>query len=114
AWIDSHEGDNDVYSAMSSDGCTTWSPPLRVNDDPKNNGVWQDLVWTDFSDNGKCVVSWRDRRNGDSSGYEKGSDIYFATSSDGGKTFGNIIRLSYETAPHAKELTRPGNDVHTS
>lgn len=114
AWIDSREGDNDVYAVTSADGGATWNNALRINDDPKNNGIWQDLVWADYSDNGKCIVSWRDRRNGDSTGYEKGSDIYFAVSTDDGKTFGKNIRLSDRTAPHNKVLNSPGNDFHCS
>jgi hypothetical protein len=111
-WVDARDGDNDIYSSETTDGGQTWSEALRINDDQKNNGVWQDLVWADYSDNGKCVVSWRDRRNGDSTGYEKGSDIYFATSIDNGKSFGKNIRLSDQTASHTISLDHPGNDFH--
>jgi hypothetical protein len=112
AAIDSHNGDNDIYSTVSTDGGLNWTAPIRINDDPIGNGVWQDLVWANYSDNGKCVISWRDRRNGDSSGYEKGSDIYFAVSTDGGKSFGKNIRISDKTAPFNKVLNGSGNDFH--
>jgi len=44
------------------DGGSNWSTPIRVNDDPKNNGVVQDMVWADFSPSGSLGISWRDRR----------------------------------------------------
>jgi hypothetical protein len=112
--IDARNGDNDVFSAVTFDGGATWTSGLRVNDDPVGNGVLQDLIWATYSDNGKCVISWRDRRNGDSTGYEKGSDIYFAVSTDGGKSFGKNIRLSNTTAAWTEVLDHPGNDFHTS
>ncbi|MFI5263148.1 MAG: T9SS type A sorting domain-containing protein [Candidatus Kapaibacterium sp.] len=110
--IDSHLGDNDVFSAVTIDGGASWTAPIRINDDPVGNGVWQDLVWANYSDNGKCVISWRDRRNGDSSGYEKGSDIYFSVSTDGGKSFGKNVKLSDQTAAFNKVLNGSGNDFH--
>ncbi|MDP4220141.1 MAG: T9SS type A sorting domain-containing protein [Bacteroidota bacterium] len=113
-WPDSRDGDNDVYSSYSIDGGATWSAGLRVNDDPINNGVWQDLIWSNFSDNGKCVVSWRDRRNGVGTEYAQGSDIYFAVSTDGGKSFGKNIRLSDQTASFNQVLNGAGNDFHST
>jgi hypothetical protein len=112
--VDYRNGDNDIYSAVTTDGGAAWVEGLRINDDPKANGVWQDLVWANYSDNGKCAISWRDRRNGDSSGYEQGSDIYFAVSTDGGKSFGKNIRLSNQTAPFAKILDLAGNDFQST
>lgn len=113
-WIDPRDGDPDIYSSISHDGGLTWSEALRINDDPKNNGVWQDLVWANYSDNGKCVISWRDRRNGDSTQYAKGSDIYFAVSTDGGTTFGKNIRISDKTAKFNQVLNGSGNDFHSN
>jgi len=114
--IDARNGDNDVFSAVTFDGGATWKGGLRINDDPMGNGVLQDLVWANFSDDGKCVISWRDGRNGepDSTGYEKAADIYFAVSTDGGKSFSKNIRLSNTSAPWTEVLDHPGNDFHTS
>jgi len=113
-WIDARDGDPDVYATVSHDGGVTWSTEIRINDDPKNNGVWQDLVWANYSENGKCVISWRDRRKGDSTEYAKGSDIYFAVSTDGGTTFGKNIRLSDQTAPFNIVLNGAGNDFQST
>jgi hypothetical protein len=114
AGIDKRNGDGDVYAFFSSDRGTNWTSGTRINDDPIGNGVWQDLVWANYAENGKCVISWRDRRNGDSSGYEQGSDIYFAVSTDHGKTFGKNIRLSDSTAAWTKVLDAAGNDFHST
>jgi len=111
-WVDPRDGDPDIYASVSHDGGTTWSEASRINDDPINNGVWQDLVWANYSDNGKCVISWRDRRNGDSTQYAKGSDIYFAVSTDGGTTVGKNIRISDKTAAFNQVLNGSGNDFH--
>ncbi len=113
-WPDSRDGDLDVYAVYTTDGGISWSADQRINDDPKNNGVWQDLVWANYSDDGKCVISWRDRRNGDSTGYQQGSDIYFAVSTDGGKTFGKNMRVSDKTAPFNIVLNGSGNDFQST
>ena len=42
-WIDTRNGDPDVFVAASRDGGTTWEAPVRVNDDPK--GAVQMFTW---------------------------------------------------------------------
>ena len=109
-WIDNRFGDTDILSIHSSDGGQTWGNPLRVNDDPVGNGVWQDLHWQCYSTKGDLVVVWRDRRNGTGVGYEAASDIYFSVSQDDGKSFGKNVRLSDMTVPFHSILNQSGND----
>ncbi len=109
-WIDNRFGDTDILSIHSNDGGQTWGNPLRVNDDPMGNGVWQDLQWQCYSAKGDLVIVWRDRRNGTGVGYEAASDIYFSVSHDDGKSFGKNVRLSDMTVPFHSILNQSGND----
>ena len=55
----------DVHFIRSTDGGTTWSAPVRVNDDPIGNGKVQFLTWmaVDPTD-GSVNVIFYDRRSG--------------------------------------------------
>ena len=110
AWPDARDGDYDVFSSVSFDAGASWSVPARVNDDPMNNGVVQDMIWPTFGPKGALAIVWRDRRNGSKPGYASQSDTYFATSSDGGKTWLSNVRLSNQSAPYDSVLEHPGND----
>ncbi len=61
-WADYRNGDSDIYFARSTDGGTTWSTPVRLNDDPTGNGIdqWQPQV--SVAPNGRVAVMWFDRR----------------------------------------------------
>ena len=61
---DSRHGDRDILCTTSSDGGTTWSAPVRVNDDPKGNGRDQVMQWlaVDPKD-GAAYVIFYDRRS---------------------------------------------------
>ncbi|MDQ3069657.1 MAG: glycoside hydrolase [Acidobacteriota bacterium] len=85
-WIDERNGDPDVFVIRSNDNGATWSPPVRVNDDPLRNGAVQFFTWmaVDPSD-GSVNVLFYDRRGraGTLSG------LTLARSTDGGATFRN-------------------------
>ncbi|MCX6250274.1 MAG: exo-alpha-sialidase [Bacteroidetes bacterium] len=106
-FTDRRFGDWDILCNYSLDGGNTWSDPFRINDDPVNNGVGQDMCWGGFSNNGIYSVIWRDRRNGT---IDPASDyrIYGSFSLNGGVTFNSNFALS--TTPGG--LSRPvsGND----
>jgi hypothetical protein len=86
-WGDLKNGENDadIWLAKSTDGGLTWSKPKRVNDDKK--GKHQFLTWLTIDQtNGNLYVMFYDRRN-----YEdERTDVYVATSEDGGKSFRNL------------------------
>jgi len=80
--------DADICFAYSSNGGSSWSAPVRVNDDALNNGKPQFLprLAVDQS-NGKIGIVYYDTRdffNLDS------CNTYFAVSADGGATFFNM------------------------
>jgi hypothetical protein len=85
-WIDERNKDLDVFIASSRDGGTTWSSPVRVNDDPKGNGKAQLFTWmaVDPAD-GSANVVFYDRRDCE----DKYQGLTLARSVDGGKTFVN-------------------------
>lgn len=86
-WTDQRNGltDTDVWLVKSTDGGNTWSPPIRVNDDPP--GKQQFFTWMTVDQaNGNLWFVFYDRRN-----YSNNlTDVYMARSTDGGNTFENF------------------------
>lgn len=85
-WIDARNGDPDVFVMSSKDGGTTWSSPVRVNDDPVKNGKVQFFTWmaVDPAD-GSINIIFYDRRDG--TGTQ--TRLTMARSVDGGRSFVN-------------------------
>jgi hypothetical protein len=78
--------DPDIVMIRSTDGGTTWSAPLRVNDDPINNNRDQYYPWmTVDQSTGDLHFVWYDSRltTNDS------ASVFMARSVDGGLTFEN-------------------------
>jgi hypothetical protein len=95
AWIDQRHGDPDVFLAASRDGGTTWSEPLRVNDDDKGNGKEQLFTWMAVDPlDGSVNLIFYDRR--DLKDTQTG--LTLARSVDGGRSFVNH-RVQQEPFP---------------
>ncbi|MGH7685707.1 MAG: cell wall-binding repeat-containing protein [Candidatus Dormibacteria bacterium] len=94
-------GDQDIWFQKSTDGATTWSKPLRVNDDPTGNGIRQHVPRIAVAPNGRIDVVWLDHRNGYVAPVlpaPRGeADVYYASSSNGGATFTANRRISDRT-----------------
>lgn len=91
-------GDLDVIFQRSTDGGATWTQPLRVNDDPRGNGVRQLTPQVFVAPNSRVDVIWTDTRATYPSpilprpaGH---ADIYYASSTNGGNTFTEGRRIS--------------------
>jgi hypothetical protein len=85
-WSDQRNGidDTDVWLTKSVDGGETWTPPIRVNDDPAGKQQFFTYMAVDQA-TGYLYFVFYDRRN-----YEDNStDVYMAVSQDGGETFIN-------------------------
>jgi len=99
----------DVYMMESFDNGNSWSSMSRVNQDPIATPRVQDLVWSDFNENGDFLVTWRDRRNATADGYEQPSEIYAAL-----KPFGGNFMADYPISSQAVAfdsiLNESGND----
>lgn len=85
-WVDSRNGDHDVFLLSSRDGGNSWSTPVRVNDDKRTNGKEQFFTWMAIDPaDGSINIIFYDRR--DLNGTKTG--VTLARSIDGGKTFVN-------------------------
>jgi hypothetical protein len=107
-------GDQDIYFLESTNGGSTWAPPVRVNDDPTNNGVTQDLVWGGFDQDGDLVLTWRDRRNSSGAGYAVDSEIWGSVLWKDSTTFSPNFQISDTLAAWNVILTESGNDFMCS
>jgi hypothetical protein len=86
-WSDFRNGDVDVFLRRSTDEGHTWTPPVRVNDDPIHDGADQFLQWMAVDPvDGSVNVQFYDRR-GDPQ--DRQTSVTLARSTDGGKTFTN-------------------------
>jgi len=86
SWADQKNGyDNtDIWISSSINEGLTWSTPARVNDD--NGSKHQFYNWlTVDQETGVIYVVFYDRRNYD----DEQTDVYLASSTDGGRTFFN-------------------------
>jgi hypothetical protein len=87
----------DIVFTSSHDGGRTWSPKVRVNDDPP--GADQALPTVAVDEAGRVHVAWMDRRDGPLPGHT--ASPYWTTSSDGGFTFQPSRRLNSPGSDYA-------------
>jgi len=86
-WSDQRNGttDTDIFLAKSTDGGLTWTAPKRVNNDPP--GKQQFYTWMTVDQvTGILFFVFYDRRNYS----DNRTDVYLATSHDGGESFQNF------------------------
>lgn len=107
-FLGKENGDGDVYFLETFDA-TSWSNPVRVNQDPIGNGKLQDLIWGSFNENGDLAICWRDRRNG-ANGYQTDTEIYGVIRYKDSTQFEQDFAISSQQVPHAAVLDGSGND----
>jgi Secretion system C-terminal sorting domain len=79
--------DPDIVMIKSTDGGTTWTSPVRVNDDALNNGKDQYFPWmTVDQSTGQLLFVFYDSRNINNDS----SSVWMASSFDAGTTFNNF------------------------
>ena len=91
-WADKQNGNNnsDIYFSSSMDRGSSWSTPMRVNDDETE--THQFLPWMSVDPiTGFIYVVFYDRRNHE----DNSTDVYLAYSKDAGQTWVNE-RISEE------------------
>lgn len=84
----------DVMFTRSNDGGATWSKPLRVNDDPAGTPAWQWFAAMSVAPNGRIDVIWNDTRSDRRAGRPSFSELYYAFSKDGGRTWSPGVPVS--------------------
>ncbi len=84
-WVDSRDGNAEIYYKRSTDGGTTWGNDTRLT---SNDSVSQ---YPSVAAASAAVhVTWADTRDGN-------SEIYYKRSTDGGATWGGDTRLTNNT-----------------
>ncbi|GAB4376098.1 MAG: hypothetical protein Kow0042_22090 [Calditrichia bacterium] len=86
----------DIMFSRSSDEGQTWSPPVRINDDPGTN-AWQWFGTMSVAPNGRIDVVWLDTRDNPGTFL---SSLYYSYSLDGGLTWAPNERLSPAFDPY--------------
>jgi hypothetical protein len=83
--------DLDIIMHVSSDGGSTWSSGIRVNQDPLNNGQYQYTPAICVGEDGAVNVIYYDTRNATIiSGIPDSAQVYISRSTDVGTTFEDI------------------------
>ena len=74
----------DVMFIRSTDGGQSFSPPMRLNDDPPDSNAWQWFGTMDVAPDGRIDVIWNDSRNGSTYFW---NELFYSYSNDGGLTW---------------------------
>lgn len=109
---------NDLYLSVSRDGGKTFEQPVKVNDDAKK--VAHAMHSLAVGADNRVYVVWLDERNvvmppADHNGkkmdhMEANREVFFAASTDGGRTFSKNIRVGQEACPCCKTAVTTGKD----
>lgn len=106
-WHDNRNGDLDVFLSRSAEG-VRWSDPVRLNDDPAENGIGQYYPQISLAPSGRIDVAWYDYRDdpnpppqpdeeeplGLFSNLGQIQSVYYTSSGDGGETWSDNLRLN--------------------
>ncbi len=83
--------DLDIIMHVSSDGGSTWSSGIRVNQDPVNNGQYQYTPAVCVGEDGAVNVVYYDTRNATIiGGIPDSAQVYISRSTDGGTSFEDV------------------------
>ncbi len=89
-WSDSRSGNPDVYYAYRPNG-GSWSPAVKVNDDPNEPGMQvQESPVIALDARGNAYAAWWDNRNGNIDRGVRYADVFFSIRSPGGDWTPNV------------------------
>ena len=83
AWWTNKTGNNEVMYRMSSDAGKTFTDKINLSNTPNSNSTDVEIS----ADEGKVAVTWWERN-------QNSTEPVIRISSDGGKTFGPILKLA--------------------
>jgi hypothetical protein len=86
----SYSNGTDVMFARSTNGGASFSPPVRINDDPTTN-KWHWFGTFSVAPNGRLDAVWYDTRNDPGSIF---SQLFYSYSTDGGITWSPNVAVS--------------------
>lgn len=87
----------DVHFVRSEDGGTTWSAPMKVNEEAAGANGWQWFGTLSVAPNGRLDAIWNDTRE-DPGGFD--SELTYAFSTDGGISWTSSQAISPSFDPH--------------
>ena len=89
----------DIRLSKSTNGGTTWSSPVRVNDDNTTYDQW--FGWITVSPYGRISIIFYDSRNDNSPPVNQMTEVWLAESTDGGASFTNsrVSDIAFEPVP---------------
>ncbi len=105
-WLDLREKGTKIYAAVSTDAGKTWGQNVRVYQSPDGSVCECCHPSVAYDPSGNLCVMWRNSLAG-------ARDMYLTSSSDGGKTFDNAIKLGAGTWP-LKACPMDGGNVAVS
>ncbi len=114
------EDDNEILLRVSRDGGQTWGERVTVNDDAASPNTQHYNPGIAVAPNGRVDIAWYDFRNSPAPETQSSSapfngggmtDVYYASSSDGGLTFGKNVRISDRSADRSIGVF--SNNVHS-
>ena len=82
---------SDVMFVRSTNGGQAFSAPIRINDDPVNQGRWHWLGALGIAPNGRIDAIWLDSRNASNN---TNSQLFYSYSIDGGNSWSSNIAIS--------------------
>lgn len=104
AWVDTSNGNWDVFFRSSNDNGATWSPVINLS----NNAGMSAIQGSSITISGSYVyVVWQDNSNGK-------LDILFRASNDNGATFGPTVNLGEKGISYRPAVAASGNNVYVA
>jgi hypothetical protein len=85
----------DIHLSKSTDDGSTWSTPIKVNNDNTTNDQW--FPWITVDSNGMVTITFYDSRNDPNNQL---TETWCAESTDGGNTFNNFQVSSGAFTPY--------------
>lgn len=114
------EDDNEILLRVSRDGGQTWGERVTVNDDAASPNTQHYNPGVSVAPNGRVDIAWYDFRNSpapeiqaNAAPFNNGgmTDVYYSSSSDGGRSFGKNVRISDRSADRSIGVW--SNNVHS-
>ena len=88
---------SDFMFARSTNGGVSFSPPVRINDDPINHNKWHWQGTFGVAPNGRIDAVWLDTRN---AANNNDSQLFYSYSTDAGATWAANVAVGPSFNPH--------------